>query len=64
MLPLQGQGASQSFEDAEALGTYFRGYTGGSLERTNELLQVRQFRATSIAFSHILIRVHIITESI
>ncbi|KAJ9113567.1 hypothetical protein QFC20_001918 [Naganishia adeliensis] len=39
MLPLQGQGASQSFEDAEALGTFFRGYTGGSLEKTNELLQ-------------------------
>lgn len=64
MLPLQGQGASQSFEDAEALGTYFRGYTGGSLERTNELLQVRRFLTASIAFSYILIRVDIISESI
>lgn len=64
MLPLQGQGASQSFEDAEALGTFFRGYTGGSLEKTNELLQVCRLRVTSIAISRILIRVDIVTESI
>ncbi|KAJ9127730.1 hypothetical protein QFC24_000013 [Naganishia onofrii] len=39
MLPLQGQGASQSFEDAEALGTLFKGFSTTSLEETNAVLQ-------------------------
>jgi salicylate hydroxylase len=32
MLPLQGQGASQSIEDAEALGHFFRDITAGGGE--------------------------------
>ena len=30
MLPLQGQGASQSIEDAEALGHFFQDIVGGT----------------------------------
>lgn len=33
MLPTQGQGASQSIEDAEALGAYFSDLTEGPVSR-------------------------------
>ncbi|KAL5363452.1 hypothetical protein BJX96DRAFT_167491 [Aspergillus floccosus] len=53
MLPTQGQGASQSFEDAEALGALFDNITGyASLETVNSTLMkvfnARYERATLI----------------
>ncbi|KAE8325076.1 hypothetical protein BDV39DRAFT_216772 [Aspergillus sergii] len=53
MLPTQGQGASQSFEDAEALGAFFADITGRpSLETVHSLLtqifNARYERATLI----------------
>ena len=53
MLPLQGQGASQSIEDAEALGHFFRD-ARGSLEvdditrRLEDVFETRYERASLI----------------
>ncbi len=54
MLPLQGQGASQSFEDAEALGAFFDGIFTGDVtaNEVNAILKqvfdVRYERVTTI----------------
>lgn len=60
MLPLQGQGASQSIEDAEALGHFFQDIAGGSdatrssvpveevTRRLEELFEARYERASLI----------------
>lgn len=60
MLPLQGQGASQSIEDAEALGHFFQDIVGGTdasgssvpfeevTRRLEELFEARYERASLI----------------
>jgi salicylate hydroxylase len=53
MLPLQGQGASQSIEDAEALGHFFRDVNGplGVEEitrRLEDIFETRYERASLI----------------
>jgi salicylate hydroxylase len=53
MLPLQGQGASQSIEDAEALGHFFRDVRGpleiGDLtSRLKDVFETRYERASLI----------------
>lgn len=52
MLPHQGQGAGQSIEDAEALGTLFKDVTGGkSTEEVETILKVSREYCASAASS-------------